>query len=65
MMDAIEKNVRETIKKMKADGNKGASLDCLFQNTSTRGVSVPVARYRSDFEVAAKKVAKEMRFPLI
>lgn len=63
-MEEIEKNVTDTIRKMKKSGTTGASINCLFQCTPTTGVLVEVSKYRSMFESAAKLVADRMRFQL-
>lgn len=63
-IDPIERNVREAITRMKRSKTTGASMDCLFSNTRTTGVTVPVGVYRSEFERIATNVAKAMRFEL-
>lgn len=60
----IEKNIRETIAKMKRRGTTGASIACLFQNTPTTGVTVPPNIYRHIFVELAKEVAIKRRFSI-
>lgn len=62
---SIEKNVRSTIKRMQRRGTTGASIQCLFQNTPTRGVAVQQDQYRPLFSVVAERVAKDMGFELL
>jgi hypothetical protein len=61
----IEKNIRGTIKRMQRRGTSGASIDCLFQNTPTKGVDVPQDLYRQLFSAVAERVAKDLGFELL
>lgn len=62
---SIEKNVRNTIKRLQRRGTVGASMQCLFQNTPTKGVAVCQDQYRPLFSAIAERVAKELRFDLL
>jgi hypothetical protein len=61
-MEAIAENVRNTIKKAKREGTTGMSIDCLFQCTSTKGVTVPVGVYRRMFEECVPEIASKLKF---
>ena len=64
-MDKIlEKNIRQTIDKMKNDGTVGASVACLKQCTPTTGVTMSVLKYHSEFPKVAKTIATKMKFDL-
>lgn len=62
---SIEKNVRSTIKRLQRRGTTGASIQCLFQNTPTKGVAVRQDQYRPLFSAIAERVADELGFVLL
>lgn len=55
-MTTLEKNIRNTIKKMKADGSVGASAECIKQNTSTKGLVCSVSEYNREFDRLIKTI---------
>ncbi len=63
-IDPIERNIREAITRMRRSKTTGASMDCLFANTRTAGVTVPVGMYRAEFEKLAHRVARDLAFDL-
>lgn len=71
-MNALEKNIRKTIREMKRKGTIGASIACLSQNTTTAGVVLEVApggslmdAYRQLFAATAHRVAANMDFEIL
>jgi hypothetical protein len=50
---------------MKRQGTIGASIDCLRQNTTTKGVDVHPSLYNAMFADIAKKVAKQLKFSIL
>jgi len=71
-MDALEKNIRKTIRDMKRKGTLGASLSCLRQNTPASGLTLVIERgksladaYRETFAATAHKVAADMDFEIL
>ena len=63
-MDAIEKNITETIMQIQKDGTTGMALSNLRQITPTTGVTVPVHQYGEMFQTAALKIGKKLKFPI-
>lgn len=61
-MEAIKKNIAAQIRKLKADGIVGMSIDNLRQITPTTGVTCAIPMYRPLFAQAAAEAAKELRF---
>jgi hypothetical protein len=61
---AIANNIQLTILRMKRQGTIGASIDCLRQNTPTKGVDVHPGQYNAMFADIATKVAKQLSFEL-
>lgn len=57
-------NIITAIRQMRADGATGASLECLKQCTSTRGLMCSKAEYERVFDEQAREVAKRLRFTL-
>lgn len=64
-MCPIERNIRETIKRMKQQRVTAVSMDNLFQITPTKDVTVPVNSYRAEFEWIAHRVARDLSFQLL
>jgi hypothetical protein len=58
-------NITATIRKMKKNGTIGASLACLKQNVSTRGLMCSVSEYNERFPIIAKIVANQNHFEII
>jgi hypothetical protein len=58
-------NITATIRKMKKNGTTGASLACLKQNVSTRGLMCSISEYNERFPIVAKSVAKQNYFEII
>jgi len=50
----IRANIIKEIIRMVKSGTTGASIECLFQCTTTKGVTVPVGSYRRLFEEVAR-----------
>lgn len=73
-MNALEKNIRKTIREMKRNGTIAASLACLRQNTPVSGVTLVIERkkngqnlaetYREVFNETASRVAADMDFEI-
>lgn len=62
---AIDRNVRLTILRMKRQGTVGASVDYLRLNAPTKGVDVHPSQYNSMFAEIAVKIAKQLKFDIL
>ena len=62
--DALRSNIGDAIKRMKKEGTTGASVNCLKQCISTRGLSVHPSVFHAEFEEHARKVARVMKFKI-
>ena len=60
----LQQNIANAIKTMKKDGITGCSMDCLFQNTSFRGLQMTLSELRDSFAALAREEAKKKRFKL-
>lgn len=63
--EILTTNITTTIRKMKKNGTTGASLACLKQNVSTRGLMCSISEYNERFPVIAKIVANRHHFEII
>lgn len=63
-IDALRTNIAEAILQMKREGTIGASVNCLKQCTSTRGLSISPYMFHADFEEHARAVAKTLKFKI-
>lgn len=61
----LTENITQTIRKMKQSGTTGASLACLKQCVSTRGLMCSVSEYNERFPIVAKLVATQNKFTIL
>lgn len=63
-INALRTNIAEAILGMKREGTIGASVACLKQCTSTRGLSCSPFMFAQGFEEHAREVAKTLKFKI-
>mgnify|MGYP001586937969 CR=1 FL=1 len=61
-IDTLRSNIGDAIMRMKKEGTTGASVECLKQCTSSRGLTCPAHEFHAEFETWAKDVAKTLKF---
>lgn len=64
-MIQLESNIRKLIRRLKKDQITGMSVANLKMIVETRNLTISVADFHRSFEMVARKVAGEMRFPII
>jgi hypothetical protein len=64
-MIQLEPNIRKTIRRLQNDQITAMSVANLRMIVETRNLTVSVADFHRSFEMVARKVAGEMRFPII
>lgn len=64
-IEILRQNIAIAIKQMKHDRTKAASINCIKQMTSARGVTIPPKEYHKVIDKLITEVASELKFPIL